>query len=553
LNPKRQTRSTFSGGEKPTFLKNLIPNFSTISHLGSIKATSSLKHHKPLATETSSPNLSPSASGKLPSLSNAVGNNNKVSNYQPHSRSNSSSSNPMAVSLQSVFSPPNAPDEVTTMTPAGAAVAAAVQNQQSNLTSIPFLTKQVSLISEIEDYLGPLLGRPQSPKSLPASPPVDPEINRDKLKSPLGFEVKVLQRGGSAKKISPAIDEDRDEKDDKEDKDDKDDGLQRPTKKKSLRRKTNPEEGESPGLTKRKSTKKVDRSIEKLNKTDPVFVSEKEEWLQVKKFLDKKVEKFMKRNENEEDKDVALTEKKGAEGTKLKRFKTFSGDPNVLTESNQDNKNEQANQTSGESTQHSKETPKKKKLKQKMAELTSVDHLELEKIVNLQRFVILGDKKSGKSSFIASYLFNEFEPNYVKGRGLNCISKAIDSKEHLGSIEIIEFWEVNEKEGDSIMFNPLIKSADILIYVFDCTNLSSLNRAGSLSEFSKSYNDKAKSYLIGMKHDLLLTEFEERKTEMTEKARKMEKLLGSQLIFCAASNFATIQDAFQIILEQTNS
>jgi len=133
------------------------------------------------------------------------------------------------------------------------------------------------------------------------------------------------------------------------------------------------------------------------------------------------------------------------------------------------------------------------------------------------------------------------------------LSKAIDSKEHLGSIEIIEFWEVNEKEGDSIMFNPLIKSADILIYVFDCTNLSSLNRAGSLSEFSKSYNDKAKSYLIGMKHDLLLTEFEERKTEMTEKARKMEKLLGSQLIFCAASNFATIQDAFQIILEQTNS
>ncbi|KAG6506154.1 hypothetical protein ZIOFF_031471 [Zingiber officinale] len=111
---------------------------------------------------------------------------------------------------------------------------------------------------------------------------------------------------------------------------------------------------------------------------------------------------------------------------------------------------------------------------------------------------LLGDRRTGKTSFMIKYVGDEEEHSGIQAAGLNSMDKILFVR---GARIAFNIWDVG---GDDQILNHIpevCKGAVAVLIIFDLTNRSSLNNAIGWFQKARNWNKTAVPVLVGTKFD----------------------------------------------------
>lgn len=158
---------------------------------------------------------------------------------------------------------------------------------------------------------------------------------------------------------------------------------------------------------------------------------------------------------------------------------------------------------------------------------------------------LIGDAEVGKTSLMAKYVEGQFNEDYTKTLGINCMDKTL----HIRNNEIkFSFWDLGGSKEFTNML-PLISNNSIaMLFVFDLTRKSTLNSIKEWYRQVRGFNKAAIPFLIGTKYDLFVEMSSKDQQEITHHAKKFANAMKASLIFCSTSHSVNIQKIFKVII-----
>ena len=113
--------------------------------------------------------------------------------------------------------------------------------------------------------------------------------------------------------------------------------------------------------------------------------------------------------------------------------------------------------------------------------------------------LFLGDLYVGKTSIIDTFLSNKFNKNQEITIGVSFFNKKIKVKKKIYNIRI---WDTTGDKKYINLFFPYYKIAELVIIVYDLTNINSFKNVKYWLNSVKEINNKCKIIAIGNKSDL---------------------------------------------------
>lgn len=158
---------------------------------------------------------------------------------------------------------------------------------------------------------------------------------------------------------------------------------------------------------------------------------------------------------------------------------------------------------------------------------------------------MIGDEEIGKTSLMMKYVNNEFQPYYQKTLGVNYIEKLTQLESTDIKFEIFDLGGSKEFEN---MINLSTKDANAIIFLFDLTNISSLENIKKWYKLARTQNKTAVPILVGTKYDLFLEMAKSYQVKVTDRSLKFSNAMNSSLIFTSSSDSINIQKVFKIMI-----
>ena len=164
----------------------------------------------------------------------------------------------------------------------------------------------------------------------------------------------------------------------------------------------------------------------------------------------------------------------------------------------------------------------------------------------LQRILLIGDSKVGKTSILERYIYDNFQENYKPSKGIDYKTKLLD----LGDGNKIKFqiWDTSGHERFLSITKTYIKAANGFILIYDITNEESFVDLNNWIEYiKKEVINEVPIILVGNKID-------------DDKKREMKKKIGenfakkNKLLFyeCSAKSGKNVENIFNEIIKKIN-
>jgi len=122
------------------------------------------------------------------------------------------------------------------------------------------------------------------------------------------------------------------------------------------------------------------------------------------------------------------------------------------------------------------------------------------------KFVIVGDGASGKTSLITRYAQEQFAKEYQQTIGIDFFQRRLNLS---GNINVtLQLWDIGGQTLGGKMLDKYIYKADVVVFVYDITNISSFENVEDWLDTVKnimSQDSEASNYkfaLVGNKIDL---------------------------------------------------
>ena len=158
------------------------------------------------------------------------------------------------------------------------------------------------------------------------------------------------------------------------------------------------------------------------------------------------------------------------------------------------------------------------------------------------KVVLIGDSGIGKTCIMARFIKNKFDPNTIASITAQFIQKILEFPD--GKKITFHFWDTAGQEQYHSLAKIFYKDADVVILVYDITNLQSFN---SMKDdwYKNVVNCGKKDVLFGVaanKSDL----YEERQVDDDE-GEKFAKSIGGIFMPTSAKNYTGITELFDAI------
>jgi len=115
--------------------------------------------------------------------------------------------------------------------------------------------------------------------------------------------------------------------------------------------------------------------------------------------------------------------------------------------------------------------------------------------------IVVGDSGVGKSSLVQSYVNNVFTDHYISTIGVDFLTKSIKKDD---SIIKLQLWDTAGQERFRPIVNSYYRGTNVIILVYDCTNLESFENLQMWYEEIKNFINKTTPILIlSNKNDII--------------------------------------------------
>lgn len=117
-----------------------------------------------------------------------------------------------------------------------------------------------------------------------------------------------------------------------------------------------------------------------------------------------------------------------------------------------------------------------------------------------KKIILLGDENVGKSSIIQRFVYDEFYVYYTPTMGCNFECKICDFN---GEKSKLIIWDVSGQRRFSTITRPYISGSDLVIIVYNKTNISSVENINYWLDMVKTQIQNPHMVLVGNKADLI--------------------------------------------------
>jgi small GTP-binding protein len=158
------------------------------------------------------------------------------------------------------------------------------------------------------------------------------------------------------------------------------------------------------------------------------------------------------------------------------------------------------------------------------------------------KVVLIGDSGIGKTCIMAQFINNKFDPNTIANICAQFIQKILEFPD--GKKITFHFWDTAGQEQYHSLAKIFYKDADVVILVYDITNLQSFNSMKD-NWYKNVVDNGKKDVLFGVaanKSDL----YEERQVDDDE-GEKFAKSIGGIFMPTSAKNYTGITELFDAI------
>ncbi len=122
---------------------------------------------------------------------------------------------------------------------------------------------------------------------------------------------------------------------------------------------------------------------------------------------------------------------------------------------------------------------------------------------HVYKIVVAGDGGVGKTTFINYYIYKEFKPDTRLTVGVDFYPKTV--KIHNKEFKIM-LWDLGGQERFRSLHKSFVEGANGAVFMFDLSNLGTLNNIEQWLEIIRTDNQEAPILLVGSKYDLLVDE-----------------------------------------------
>ena len=162
------------------------------------------------------------------------------------------------------------------------------------------------------------------------------------------------------------------------------------------------------------------------------------------------------------------------------------------------------------------------------------------------KVALLGDAGVGKTSLMARYAEEVFDPTQLPTQGINFMERSVA----LGSQEVVfSIWDIGGHADSESMLPLVCNDAVAILLLFDLTRPETLDAVRDWHRRARALNKCALPVLVGCKYDLLLSEAEpEAHAHIGRAARRFASAIGAPLVFCAPSVPIHVAAVFKVVL-----
>ncbi|XP_044502563.1 septum-promoting GTP-binding protein 1-like [Mangifera indica] len=157
---------------------------------------------------------------------------------------------------------------------------------------------------------------------------------------------------------------------------------------------------------------------------------------------------------------------------------------------------------------------------------------------------LLGDRETGKTSFLERYTGNENEPGGLQNEGLNLVDKTLSVD---GARISYSIWELAGDEKSRVHLPNACKDSVAILFMFDLTSRRTLESVVNWYQQARKYNQTAIPILIGTKFDDFIQLPIDLQGIIASQARAYAKAFNATLFFSSATHNINVNKIFKFI------
>ncbi|XP_042461255.1 septum-promoting GTP-binding protein 1-like [Zingiber officinale] len=157
---------------------------------------------------------------------------------------------------------------------------------------------------------------------------------------------------------------------------------------------------------------------------------------------------------------------------------------------------------------------------------------------------LLGDRCTGKTSFMIKYVGDGEEHRGLQETGLNLMDKILFVR---GARIAFSIWDVGGDDQSLNHIPEVCKGAGAILIMFDLTNRSTLNNTIGWFQRARNWNKTAVPVLVGTKFDEFVQLPLEMQWTIVNQARAYARAMKATLFFSSASHNINVNKIFKFI------
>ncbi|XP_074555861.1 septum-promoting GTP-binding protein 1-like [Curcuma longa] len=157
---------------------------------------------------------------------------------------------------------------------------------------------------------------------------------------------------------------------------------------------------------------------------------------------------------------------------------------------------------------------------------------------------LLGDRRTGKTSFMIKYVGDGEGHTGLQEAGLNSMDKILFVR---GARIAFSIWDVGGDDHSLNHMPEVCKGAVALLIMFDLTNRSTLNNAIGWFQRARNWNKTAVPVLVGTKFDEFVQLPLEMQWTIVNQARAYARAMKATLFFSSANHNINVNKIFKFI------
>ncbi|KAH7307453.1 hypothetical protein KP509_22G059700 [Ceratopteris richardii] len=166
----------------------------------------------------------------------------------------------------------------------------------------------------------------------------------------------------------------------------------------------------------------------------------------------------------------------------------------------------------------------------------------------LVKISILGDSETGKTSFMAKYIYpkGESSPEFVETVGVATEEKVVKVKN--GTHIAFNIWDLGGHWQCGSMLPLVCRDAAVVLIMFDLTRRSTLNSVMTWFAQARECNKAAMAVLIGTKYDHFVELPYNIQLAVIQQARVHARHMGAPLFFSSVKHNINVHKVFKVIV-----